>query len=209
MAELFKEDDETVVGTVVDGQTIEWTFNPHWTEDVVHLVNSNATMVGEDVEVTKLTSAFGIMSFEGPINLITRRLSRGVIADLLVDAHPMTHWAIIGSPGLGKSFTLIYALQQALMNNGAFVVFSTQKNQHHFVCIGRKNKIFVWTSRGDNLLQSKSLFGSEQALVLMDPEEADRGNSPIGQGARRLIYAATSDIKHFASDIMKTISYPK
>jgi hypothetical protein len=146
-------------------------------------------MVGEDVGITVVTSGFAIgKTEETPLPLITRRLSRGVVANLFADAHSGSHREIVGSRGIGKSWALIYALQQVLMYNGAFVVVITQVE--HLVCSHHKNKIFVWRSdtMGTNPFgASNILHKSEQVLVLLDPEQ---DGAKIVNGARRLIYAA-------------------
>jgi hypothetical protein len=78
----------------------------------------------------------------------------------------------IGSPGIDKSWTLIYALQQAFMYNGAFVVFTQQQKKQHFVCTSRRNnEIFAWSSNTDDLFGSIILRHSKQALVLFDPKD--------------------------------------
>jgi hypothetical protein len=80
--------NELAAGTVIDGK-MEWTFNKYWTKYVVKLINHDARMVGEDVDGTELGShvdndAAGMTT---PY-LITRQLSRGVVANVLADAHP-------------------------------------------------------------------------------------------------------------------------
>ena len=95
-----------------------WTFRPKMTEHVVNLVNTPAEMVGEDVEVTHVSYSFGMVS-SNKTNLITRRLSRGVVADCFHLSKPESSYAIVGCPVMGKSWTLVYALQQALLYDGA------------------------------------------------------------------------------------------
>jgi hypothetical protein len=62
-----------------------WTFDELWTETVCKLLNSDAKMVGADVEVTKVDSDFNMGTVDGmsTTHLITRRLSRGVVAECL------------------------------------------------------------------------------------------------------------------------------
>jgi hypothetical protein len=116
---------------------------------------------------------------------------------------------VVGSPGIGKSWSLIYGLQQALLYHEAFVVFTTQKNQHHFICICRQAKVFVGTSHGPHILQSEIFHSYERALVLFNPKDTEHGGAKFGQGSHQLIFAASHDKRHFASDIQKsdTLTY--
>ena len=59
--------------------------------------------------------------------LITRRLSRGVVADCFDKSRSGSTYAITGNPGIGKSWTLVYALQQALLYENACVLLCYQK----------------------------------------------------------------------------------
>jgi hypothetical protein len=199
MSEFFLQGNVAV--RVVQDNGIEWEFHHRMTQDVVHLVNQDATMIGEDVEVTELTSDFGIGQPGGKIlphiALITRKLSRGVVADLFAHCHPKSHWAMVGSPGIGKSWTVIYALQQALMYNGAFVVFTTQPTKQHLTCSRRHNKMFVWKSVTDDatsIFHSNILGNSKQVLVLFDPQKV---GTYIYSGDRRLIHTASNNETHF------------
>jgi hypothetical protein len=105
-----------------------WVFSKEWTEKVCRLLNSDAEMVGADVEATKVDSDFELGAVEDMSDsyLITRRLSRGVVAECLTMPATGTR-AIVGNPGIGKSWTLIYALQQLLLRNDACVLFFSAK----------------------------------------------------------------------------------
>jgi ABC-type glutathione transport system ATPase component len=76
------------------------------------LVNADAEMVGEDVEVTSVEShmEIGHAVVGNGDYLITRRASRGVVAEAL-RLPPEATRAIVGTEGIGKSWTLIFALQ--------------------------------------------------------------------------------------------------
>jgi predicted NACHT family NTPase len=91
-------------------------------------------MAGEDIEVTKLSNVFLVDQKSG-VNLITRRLSRGVVADCFKLSESCSNYAIVGSPGIGKSWTLLYALQQALLSNNACVVIWFPKEGVANTCI--------------------------------------------------------------------------
>jgi hypothetical protein len=64
-------------------------------------VNTPATMAGEDVEVTELESEFSLCEEKGR-NLVTRRLSRGVVADCFAKSTLRSNYAIVGSAGVGR-----------------------------------------------------------------------------------------------------------
>jgi hypothetical protein len=122
---------------VTDGEC-KWKFHSKYTNIVTALVNTPtitpATMVGEDVEVTKMQGTFPIDETNGN-SLITRRLSRGVVADCFAKSKRHGIYAIVGNVGIGKSWTLIYALQQALLYENACVVLCFHKDGSAVVCI--------------------------------------------------------------------------
>jgi hypothetical protein len=93
---------------------------------VTDLVNTPAVMVGHDLEVTALPSEFPVDLLNGR-NLITRSLSRGVVADCFEHSKPGSVHSIVGAPGIGKSWNLIYALQQALLFENVCVIFFFEK----------------------------------------------------------------------------------
>jgi hypothetical protein len=157
-------------------------------------------MIGEDLEVTKLEDTFFIDKLSG-CNLITRCLSRGVVADCFTRSEYRTNHAIVGSPGIGKSWTLIYALQQALLFENACVMLWFQMDEKAIVCIRRNNFIYAWYI-GKQALEGKcysNLFENSNVLVLLDPRESKDGGAKFSRGARMLIMAASNNEKHFGS----------
>jgi hypothetical protein len=139
---------------------------------------------------------------------LTRSLSRGVIADCNKKSRSESTYAIVGNPGIGKSWTLIYALQQALLYENVCVLFSFQKSGDALVCIRRNHKIYVWINR-DQVFRSdctSALFDNSNVLVLLDPREAKNGGANFAIGNRMLIYAASNNAKHFTSDAHKTMA---
>jgi hypothetical protein len=184
-----------------DGMLKEWKFNTVATEYICKLVNTDAEMIGEDMEVTSVESHLGIgKAFAGNADyLITRRASRGVVAEarrLLPEATK----AIVGSPGIGKSWALLYALQQELLHNGACVLLLTPKTEIAQVYIRRQNHIYVWST---SLNGTSNLFQDRNCLVLLDPMEAVKGGTKIANGKRRVIYAASNNATHFDPDMTK------
>lgn len=176
-----------------------WKFDRKITNVVTHLVNSPAKMVGRDLEVTKLPSAFPLDLFSGK-NLITRSLSRGVVADCFENSKPGSVYAIVGSPGIGKSWSLIYALQQGLLYENACVMFCFQKRGIAWVCIRKGHKIFVWKVQHPLVLYNictSGLFINGNVLLLLDPKEALAGGATFTFERQRLIFAASNNEAHF------------
>ena len=178
----------------------QWKFDENYTNYITELVNAPAIMVGEDIEVTKLVEPLDIDRKSGR-NLITRRLSRGVVADCFARSEMDSTYAIVGSPGIGKSWTLIYALQQALLYENACVLLCFQKDNMAIVCVRRNNMIFVWICK-DPSFSSKLdslLFLNSNVLVLLDPRESTEGGASFVKGPRMLIMAASNNADHFKS----------
>ena len=197
--------NEDVATFEVEDMSFSWEFDEDFTEMVTDLVNARAQIVGEDVEVTKLIRPFDVDSINGN-NLITRSLSRGVVADCLEKSERCTTYAVTGSPGIGKSWTLIYALQQALLYENACVLFCFQKQGIAIVCIRRNNAIYVWKNRNELWKQEclSNLFDNSNVLVLLDPKESKKGGAEHSEGLRMLIMAASNNVNHFASSSKTT-----
>jgi hypothetical protein len=130
---FFGSDEKAIFEVPDDAAGKSWVFSKVWTAKVCALLNADAEMVGADVEVTKVDSHFNMGKVEdtSDAHLIMRRLSRGIVAKCLNMA-PEDTLAIVGNPGIGKSWTLIYALQQLLLRKGACVLFSAQRVVLHW-----------------------------------------------------------------------------
>ena len=189
----------------VEDSNSRWIFDVHYTSIVTTLVNTPSQMVGEDIEVTKLLDPFCFDRFNGN-NLITRRLSRGVVADCFERSKAGSTYAIVGSLGIGKSWTLIYTLQQALLHENACVLFCFQGNSDAIVCIRRNNCIYVWSSAYGpwSHVCYSSLFDNSNVLVLLVPVFSLKGGAGHLEGRRMLIMAASNDVNHFYSSKMTT-----
>jgi hypothetical protein len=186
---------------------IPWIFDDEFTELVTDLVNKPAEMKGHDIEVTQLKSAFELDTESGK-NLITRSLSRGVVAECFRESRRRSVHAITGNPGIGKSWTLIYTLQQALLYEDVCVMFCFQKDLMALVCIRKDNHIYVW-KKSDPAYEFNcvsSLFENSNVLVLLDPTE-DGAKYPAGY--RRLIFAASNNKKHFKNVFKVTVTFMK
>ena len=195
-----------------------WTFSTQYTQEMVHLINTPAEMIGEDVEVTALLSNFNIHPEQNDRNrtsygtsMITRRLSRGIVLDCFKNLQrPARTYAITGSRGIGKSYTLLFALQQALLYNKMCVIFFLQKQQKAILCIRNQERVYAWESNTLHNIASSSLFTNPNVLILIDPLDAEDGGTDYALGARRLIYAASNHIEHFHKPTpMKTTNHHK
>jgi hypothetical protein len=141
------------------------------------------------------------------LNMITRRLSRGVVSQCFGETKSKSTLAIVGNPGIGKSWTLIYALQQAMLYENVCVLFVFQHAGMAMVCIRKNHRIYVWTIMDPSLysVPTSTLFLNSNVLVLLDPIEAKSGGATIIIGNRMLIYAASNNEKHFTSNAIKTM----
>jgi hypothetical protein len=205
---FFCEEIKTARVNVIDDRLSKvWEFDDGYTKLVTDLVNEPAEMKGHDIEVTQMKSAFEVDAQSGT-NLITRSLSRGVVADCFRGSREESVHTITGNPGIGKSWTLVYALQQALLYENACVMFCFQKVGAALVCIRRDNQIFVWYNDDESLEQhcTSQLFGNSNVLVLLDPRE---DGAKYSGGRRRLIFAASNNAKHFNNVFKVTPSYMK
>jgi hypothetical protein len=185
----------------VNEKAFTWEFHEPYTKLVTALVNAPASIVGEDLEVTKLANFFEV-DVETGVNLITRRLSRGVVAECFEASERKSIHAIAGSPGIGKSWTLIYALQQALLYENACVVLGFQKLEGKaMACIRRNNLIYVWFVEDGSLIKRfySRVFENSNVLALLDPRDSKDGGAALGGGHRMLIMAASNNGKHFKS----------
>jgi hypothetical protein len=77
---FFTKDGHVFTSVRDDLLKENWQFDKETTNVVTDLVNSSAKMLGHDLELTELSSAFPVDRKNGR-NLITRSLSRGVVAD--------------------------------------------------------------------------------------------------------------------------------
>ena len=163
-------------------------------------MNKPSHMAGEDIEVTELMNPLFVDQLNGK-NLITRRLSRGVVADCFETSEKCSTYAISGSPGIGKSRTLIYTSQQALLYKNVCVLFCFQKERTALICIRRNNKIYVWKHHGAQWLQDcdSNLFLNSNVLVLLDPQESSEGGAKHALNLRMLIMVTSNNVKHFLS----------
>lgn len=187
-----------------------WKFDKKITDNVTKLVNTSAFMVGHDLEVTALPSEFPLDSKNGR-NLITRSLSRGVVADCFEHSEVESVYAIIGAPGIGKSWSLIYALQQALLFENVCVLFCFQKKSRAWVCIRKKNQIYAWSVTSGSLETNcnSGLFNNGNVLALLDPKEAPKGGASYILERQRLIFAASNNAAHFKNIYKDTPEYER
>jgi hypothetical protein len=152
------------------------------TNVAVHLVNQPATMCGYGVEATHMIGLLDIKREEAHVkswNLLTHPQSRGSIATCF-DTRDAS--LMIGSPGIGKSWSLLYALQQALLYNNALVLLYACKNSKTYLFRRQGNKIYAWKATNNRKAVS-SIMGRHDCLVLYDPAEADKGGADFDEGS--------------------------
>lgn len=110
----------------------------------------------------------------------------------------------MGSPGIGKSWTLLYALQQALLYDGASVMLFLKKMGRAFLFLRRGIQIFAWQANSQKDVEADSiLFSRKDLLVLLDPRESKDGGANYTNNSRMLIFAASNNEAHFTNDIVK------
>lgn len=184
-----------------------WYYDKNAAKYAVELLNTPAEMVGKGIEVTKLPFIELVETKEQHSVLVTRPESRGVVADVFarINEHSSTLGlvtAITGPPGIGKSWTLIYVLQQALLYEDGCVIFFAQKRNKAFLFIRRGEKIYAWQAGIDK--PTSDFCNVREALALLDPREAKSGGATVPPTACPLIYAASNNLKHFTQGHEKT-----
>ncbi len=186
----------------------KWKFSHLQTGFAVALVNSEAELLGANIECTTLNSIPVNVNADDNASgqLLTRPESRGVVAEIF--HHFATKLrggsvsAITGSPGIGKSWTLFYALQQALLYDGATVLFFFQKRNDAVLYLRRNNEIFAWKAKCNNKADS-NLFKQPAILVLLDPDEARNGGAQFALGEAKVLLAASISDDHFKNELDK------
>ncbi len=109
---------------------------------------------------------------------------------------------ITGSEGIGKSWTLFYALQQALLYDGATVLFFFEKYGRATMYHRRKSKLYAWTTCCHERASSY-LFQRTDVLVLLDPREANDKGAHFCMGAMKLLYVASNNKNLISSSAEK------
>jgi hypothetical protein len=176
--------------------SVIWHLDSVKAKHVASLVNAKAMMIGEDVEVTEdLPSSFYIDAEAKKNNLLTRCLSRGVVARCFSEFTTGTTLAITGKTGIGKSWTLLYVLQQALLYANACVVFFNQKWGKAFLCMRKLDQIFVWSAYTSRCVFSR-WFEEKHVLVLVEPQA---GGADFVNCAGKLIYLSSN--QHVGWDV--------
>ena len=190
-----------------------WEASPEVAVHAANLVNTKASMIGKGLEVTKVGYLFGIdrrvkkSSFRRD-HLLTRRQSRGVVAKCFSRfALEGSTAAVVGSPGIGKSWLLLYALQQALLYEDAVVMTQASTRSIRHLFIRRSNQIYAWTMRYP-LMEglwptSLSIRHLRKTLVLYDPPEVsvNGGGASYSEGDRNLMAFLSANDGH---DIKKS-----
>mgnify|MGYP005849367565 CR=1 FL=1 len=194
-----------------------WVFDHEYAESAAELVNAQAEMLGYGVEATKVNQVFGldpeydaerlVVDAEENIEpakrqhnpvLLTRPQSRGVVASCFGFRSVSL---LMGTPGIGKSWTLLYALQQGLLFDEAIVLLFASKIEEVILFYRRNDIIYAWAKLHDqNKSAGSILFKSPQVLALYDPPNS---GARIRQGACKMIVAMSANKKHDVKDTMK------
>jgi len=192
--------DLKAVKRIKESSGIVWDYDTEVTVWAVNLVNTDTNMQGSNVECTAVGDLSTLINDTSGQNLLTRLQSWGVVATIfnrISSVRAETTMAITGLPGIGKSWTLLYVLQQALLYEGVFVIFITDglsfKLFHQ-----RSGKIYAWNTDTND---SSKFLDSEETLFIYNPSQNRELELPIG--TRHLIYVASNHDKNFEKREMK------
>eukprot|EP00978_Attheya_sp_CCMP212_P030917 scaffold115211_cov41-Attheya_sp.AAC.2 len=139
--------------------------------------------------------------------LLTRKDSRGLIdavirnANIHVDQSWPTMSFIIGSPGIGKTRALAFALRQMLQNENVNVQYFLQKEFSAILFLRRNGKTYAYKSgRGVPEIAYGDLFSDFftdrlRTYILLDPSE--NGAKFAHPTRAQLIVACSTNSKHY------------
>lgn len=190
-----------------------WKYDTQAAQAAAAIVNQKATMLGVGIEMTKVDFLFGVdeKGDKGSNRkdlLLTRIESRGVLAQCHSRLENEANTAaVVGSPGIGKSWLILYALQQALLYEDATVILQASTRNQRYLLVRRKNKIYCWTIACDGLKQASSvLFNLKTTLVLYDPPEivGNQGGAKYAENERQLIAFLSANAGHATKKSKKT-----
>jgi hypothetical protein len=144
----------SVAALISDGIFGVWKYSNEYANAAATLVNHPAEIKGWGLEATPLKELFGIDRSDDNETklLITRPESRGVVASCLNFKDTS---AIVGSPGIGKSWQLLFALQQALLYDGANVMLHVPKRSCSY---GVEMQLMLGSNKYKTMKQSKGLY---------------------------------------------------
>ena len=207
--EMFLDMPGGAPSEIVDSDG-KWEADSIAAASAASLVNQKASMIGGGIEVTKVDYLFGIdgkrakSDQESAIRidaLLTRPQSRGAVARYFYRLEYKGNTAaVVGSPGIGKSWSLLYALQQGLLYEDATVMVQASARNIRFLLIRRNNKIYAWSMDCKGLeAASSKLFHRKTTLVLYDPPEVSKdggGGAKYAEGERGLIAFLSANTGH-------------
>jgi hypothetical protein len=191
-------DDQGIPCSRIKDGVYFWAASRIYPAAVCDLVNNKAEMLGNGVEGTALTSNFSVditLLAHQDMYLLTRSESRGVVTECFKVENTS---AIIGSPGVGKSWTLLYALQQALLYDMKVVLFFECKVSMAYLFYRQENIIHAWSrDHTPTVAAASRLFRRADVLVLYDPPETiTGGGATFSIGRCQLIVAMSANEKH-------------
>ena len=164
------------------------------------------TQLGEGVEWYDLDDGIDIDSKMSK-GLLTRKDSRGIVNAVLLQANKYGkhNWPsmsfIIGSPGIGKTRTLTYALRVLLQHENVNVQYIFQKTKTASLFLRRNGTTYAYASDDFPQKASGSLFRNNletellQTYILLDPSED--GASFVHPQLAHLIVCCSANSKHF------------
>jgi len=193
------EDGLKAVECIVEKGGITWDYDEIATSWALKLVNANAEMRGSNVECTEVGDLSKLIRDSNKQKLLTRPQSRGVVSTIFNGISAVkseTTMAITGLPGIGKSWTLLYVLQQALLYEGVFIMFYTD-GPEIYLFHRRCGKLYAWATQA----AFSHFLTSEETLAILNPSQNKELDLPLG--SRHLIYATSNHEKNFDKQEMK------
>ena len=194
------------VANLLDG-TLVYKKSTQLKDFADDLLATEPTQLGEGVEWYDLK--YGIDSdsrlYKG---LLTRKNSRGVVEAVIkkatkyatIDDSPSMSF-IIGSPGIGKTRTLTFALRQLLLqNDDVNVQYFNQKNAEAYLFLRRRGITYAFKAKmvpekANGCLFSFELKKDLLTFILLDPSE--EGARFVHPQSAHLIVSCSANIKHY------------
>jgi hypothetical protein len=188
---------------LLDKNVHTWYYNKRAADAAAHLVNQKAFMCGHGVEATKVIDLFDIdYGFEDQKNvyLLTFPEIRGAVgacSDFQASSF------LVGAPGIGKSWSLLYCLQQALLYDDAKVLLYADNSSSACVFQRKGNKMYAWSSCSSSRTAPDSFFARHDILILIDPKESTTSGARFFLHSSQLIFVMCAEAEHPLNAPMK------
>eukprot|EP00978_Attheya_sp_CCMP212_P031035 scaffold115965_cov41-Attheya_sp.AAC.1 len=139
--------DGTPCLKITEDHNMVWHYSKKVSEAVVKLISTPSNMIGHGVEHTYIGYNFKIdNSIVGATSLLSRPESRGIVGKALTGKLRGT-CEMVGSSGIGKSWSLLYTLQQGCLFDGANVCLFVSKDTNAYLILRRGNKMYAWSRK--------------------------------------------------------------